>query len=240
MADYAMSTRRTNPLKKHATTRDMQHAIARVNRSQVKAVVSALKTFYFMAKENLAIGDITYCLQKSCHVLLPCWLHLYMIQLHVPYFGGLTFGSSRGGREFTYEHSESVRGFQVLQCAYVHIHTINIIFIVHATSYLILAAVVDEELSQQLEIALFYSLLIGESTDIDTDHTLIMHVQFVHGGEVCMRFFDITELSATDILRKKLPLEKAYGSVIVGVCAGVRETIRYIVTTTIHQNIGAS
>ena len=83
-----------------------------------------------------------------------------------------------------------------------------------------MAAVVDEELSQQLEIAPFYSLLIDESTDIATDHTLIMYVRFVHGGEVCMRFFDITELrggTATDILetvihtlqRKKLPLERA-------------------------------
>ena len=61
-------------LKKHATTadhrfalearsarRDMQHAIAHVNRSQEKAVVAALKTVYFMAKKNLAndiFGDM--------------------------------------------------------------------------------------------------------------------------------------------------------------------------------------
>ena len=101
-----------------------------------------------------------------------------------------------------------------------------------------MATVVDEELSEQLQAAPFYSILIDESTDIATDHTLIMYVRYVHGGEVCMRFFDITELfsgTASAILetilcmldRKKLPLEKAYGmatdgaSVMTGVRAGV-------------------
>ena len=60
-----------------------------------------------------------------------------------------------------------------------------------------MAAVVDEELSEQLEAAPFYSILIDKSTDIATDHTLIMYVRYVHGGEVCMRFFEITELSST-------------------------------------------
>ena len=59
-----------------------------------------------------------------------------------------------------------------------------------------MAAVVDEELSEQLEAAPFYSILIDKSTDIATDHTLIMYVRYVHGGEVCMRFFEITELSS--------------------------------------------
>ena len=36
-----------------------------------------------------------------------------------------------------------------------------------------MAAVVDEELSEQLQAAPFYSILIDESTDISTDHTLI-------------------------------------------------------------------
>ena len=82
-----------------------------------------------------------------------------------------------------------------------------------------MAAVVDEELSEQLQAAPFYSILIHESTDISVDHTLI---RYVHVGEVCMRFFDITELSSGTVSailetilcmldRKKLPLEKAYG-----------------------------
>ena len=39
----------------------MQQAIANVNRSQEKAIVSALKTVYFIAKKNIAndiFGDI--------------------------------------------------------------------------------------------------------------------------------------------------------------------------------------
>ena len=39
----------------------MQQAIANINRSQEKAVISTLKTVYFMAKKNLAndiFGDI--------------------------------------------------------------------------------------------------------------------------------------------------------------------------------------
>ena len=55
---------------------------------------------------------------------------------------------------------------------------LTLIFIINATiSYLTqeaVAVVVDEELSQQLETAPFYSLLIDESTDIATNHTLIM------------------------------------------------------------------
>ena len=55
-----------DPLRKHALTidhrtalearsarKDMQQAIANVNRSQEKAVISALKTVYFMAKRTL-------------------------------------------------------------------------------------------------------------------------------------------------------------------------------------------
>ena len=56
------------------------------------------------------------------------------------------------------------------------------------------AAVVDEKLSQQLEAAQFYSLLIDESMDITTDHTLIMYVWYVKNDEVNMRFFKLTEL----------------------------------------------
>ena len=61
-------------LRKHATTidnrtavevrsarKDMQQSIANVKHSQEKAVVAALKTVYFMAKQNLAndiFGDM--------------------------------------------------------------------------------------------------------------------------------------------------------------------------------------
>ena len=38
------------------------------------------------------------------------------------------------------------------------------------------AAVVDEELLQELNSAPFYSILIDESTDMSTDHILIMYV----------------------------------------------------------------
>ena len=38
------------------------------------------------------------------------------------------------------------------------------------------AAVVDKELSEQLQAGPFYSILIDESTDIATDHTLTMYV----------------------------------------------------------------
>ena len=41
-------------LEARSARRDMQHAITNVNRSQEKAVVAALKTVYFMAKNNLA------------------------------------------------------------------------------------------------------------------------------------------------------------------------------------------
>ena len=57
-----------------------------------------------------------------------------------------------------------------------------------------MAAVVDEKLSEQLQAAPLYSILIDESTDIATDHTLIMYFRYVHGGEVCMRFFDMLVL----------------------------------------------
>ena len=57
-------------------------------------------------------------------------------------------------------------------------------------------SIVDKELSEQFQAAPFYSILIDESTDIPTDRTLIMYVWFVRGGEVCMRFFEIMELSS--------------------------------------------
>ena len=61
--------------------------------------------------------------------------------------GNLSFKCGRGGRQFTYEHSESIRGFQGA-----------------------IAATVDENLDNDLSHTKFYSFLLDESTDIATDH----------------------------------------------------------------------
>ena len=69
------------------------------------------------------------------------------------------------------------------------------------------AAVVEEELLQELNSAPFYSILIDESTDMSTDHTLIMYIRYVHDGVVCTRFFDLTELrrgTAEQVLKTTL------------------------------------
>jgi hypothetical protein len=60
--------------------------------------------------------------------------------------GNLSFQCLREGRQLSYEHSESVRGFQEA------------------------IAVVDEDLGKDLTHANFFSLLLDESTDIAVDH----------------------------------------------------------------------
>ena len=40
----------------------------------------------------------------------------------------------------------------------------------------------------------FYSFLIDESTDIATDHNLVMFMRYVLNGEVCSRFLGLVEL----------------------------------------------
>ena len=85
--------------------------------------------------------------------------------------GALSFQCGRAGRQFTYEHSESVRGFQEA-----------------------IAAVVDEDLDRDLSQSEFYSLLIDESTDIATDHNLVMYLRYVLNGEVQSRFLGLIEL----------------------------------------------
>lgn len=105
------------------------------------------------------------------------------------------------------------------------------------------AEVVDEELSQQLTNASFYSLLIDESTDIATARTLIIYIRYVHEGEVMNRFFELTELpgaTADNIVdtvlqilaQKKLSTDRMFGmatdgaSVMVGTRAGVTTQLK--------------
>ena len=75
------------------------------------------------------------------------------------------------GRQFTYEHSESVGSFQES-----------------------IAAAVDENLDNDLLRVEFYSVLIDESTDIGTDHNLVVYMRYVLDGEVHTRFLCLVEL----------------------------------------------
>ena len=72
----------------------------------------------------------------------------------------LSFQCGCGGQQFTYKHSESVRGFQEP-----------------------IAAIVDKDLDEDFSHSNFYSLLIDESTDIATDHNLVMYIQYVLNTE---------------------------------------------------------
>ena len=106
-----------------------------------------------------------------------------------------------------------------------------------------MAAVVDEELSQQLANTTFYSLLIDESTVIATARTLIVYIRYVHEGEVMNRFFELTELegATADIIvdtvlqilaQKKLSTDRMFGmatdgaSVMVGTRTGVTTQLK--------------
>ena len=123
--------------------------------------------------------------------------------------GRLSFQCGRGGQPFTYEHSESVRAFQEA-----------------------IASVVDQDLDKDLSQSKFYSLTIDESTDIITDHNLIMYIRYVLNGEVCTRFLDFIELpggTASEIVEtvlkvftlRGMPLEKLCGIAIDGASAMV-------------------
>ena len=121
----------------------MQQALAHVYKDQELAVIAALRTVYFMAKKNLPNDQLSD-------------LKHFLVLQGSRDIGNLTFQCGRSGREFTYEHSESVRSFQEA-----------------------VAAVVDEDLNKDLSTTKFYSLLIDESTDIATDHNLaFMHVRY--------------------------------------------------------------
>ena len=79
--------------------KDMQQAIANVYRNQELAIISALKTVYFMAKKNLpndGFSDLKhFIVVQGCAAI-----------------GNLSFQSGHGGQQVTYEHSESVWSFQ--------------------------------------------------------------------------------------------------------------------------------
>ena len=109
----------------------MQQALTHAYRDQELAVVAALNTVYYMAKKNLPNDHFS-------------GLKHFLIVQGSEDIGNLSFQCGQGGRQCTYEHSNSVKGFQ--------------------------EAVVDEDLSNQLSRAQFYSLLIDESTDIGTYH----------------------------------------------------------------------
>lgn len=73
--------------------------------------------------------------------------------------GNLSFQCHSGGRQFAYKHIESVRSFQES-----------------------IAAVIDENLDNDLLRSEFYSVLIDESTDIGTDHNLVVNMRYVYTG----------------------------------------------------------
>jgi hypothetical protein len=54
--------------------------------------------------------------------------------------------------------------------------------------------VVDENLDNDLLRSEFYSVLIDESTDIGTDHNLVVYMRYVLDGEVHTRFLCLVEL----------------------------------------------
>ena len=93
----------------------MQRALAHSYRDQELAVIAALKTVYFMAKKNLPNEHFSDLKQ-------------FLLAQGVTDICALSFQCGRAGRQFTYEHSESVRGFQEA----------------------IIAAVVDEDLDRDL------------------------------------------------------------------------------------------
>ena len=208
-------------LSKHATTvdhrasiearsgrRDMQQALARAYKDQELAIIAALKTVYFMAKKNLPndhFSDLK---------------HFLVVQGSTA-IGNLSFQCHSGGRQITYEHSESVRSFQES-----------------------IAAVVDEDLDKDLLQAGFYSVLIDESTDLATDHNLVMYMRYVLEGEVHSRFLCLVELpggTASEIVdtvlkvfaARSISLEKLCGIATDGASAMVG--CRTGVTTQLKQ-----
>ena len=74
---------------------DMQQALTHVYKDQELAIVAALKTVYFMAKKN----------QPNEH--FSDLKHFLVLQGSTD-IANLSFQCGRGGRQFTYEHRESV------------------------------------------------------------------------------------------------------------------------------------
>ena len=158
LSKHALTVDHKAATEAKAGRREMQQAVSHSFHDQELAVTAALRTVYFMAKKNLPndhFSDLK---------------HFLVVQGSTD-IGNLSFQCGRGGRQFTYEHSESVRGFQEA-----------------------IAAVVDEDLDKDLAHANFYSLLTDESTDIATDHNLVMYMRYVLEGEVQSRFLNLVEL----------------------------------------------
>lgn len=207
-------------LYKHAHTADhkaaieeksgrkgMQQALSHSYRDQELAVIAALRTVYFMAKKNLPNDHFSDLKQ-------------FLVVQGSTDIGNLSFSCGRGGKRFTYEHSESVRGFQEA-----------------------IAATVDENLDNELSQAQYYSLLLDESTDVSTDHNLVMYVRYILDGEVQSRFLCLVDLpsgTADGIVEtvlnvftsRGLSLEKLCGiatdgaSVMVGCRTGVTTQLK--------------
>lgn len=158
LSKHALTVDHRAAIEAKAGRREMQKALANVYKDQEISVIAALKTVYFMAKKNLPndhFSDLKHFL-----VLQGC-----------KEIGGLSFQCGRAGRQFTYEHSDSVRGFQEA-----------------------IATVVNKELDEKLSLTQSYSLLIDESTDIATDHNLVMYMRYVLNGDVYTRFLSLIEL----------------------------------------------
>ena len=111
---HALTNDHVAAVQAKAGRKDMQRAVANTYRQQELAVRAALRTIYFMAKKNLPndmFSDLKQfqILQVSVACLsLEDYYHLFQQ-------GGIDIQSLtfRGGRRFTYEHTDSVHGFQV-------------------------------------------------------------------------------------------------------------------------------
>ena len=77
----------------------MQQALARAYKNNELAVIAALRTVYFMAKKNLPNDHFSDLKQ-------------FLVVQGCTSIGNLSFQCGHSGRQITYEHSESVRGFQ--------------------------------------------------------------------------------------------------------------------------------
>ena len=207
LSKHALTIDHKASIEAKSGRRDMQQALARAYKDNELAVIAALRTVYFMAKKNLPNDHFSDLKQ-------------FLVVQGCTSIGNLSFQCGRSGRQITYEHSESVRGFQEA-----------------------IGAVVEEELKSQLCRTQSYSLLLDESTDIATDHNQIMYVRFVLDGEVRTRFLSLVELpggTADQIVdavlevfqSKSLSLEKLCGvatdgaSAIVGCRTGVTTQLK--------------
>ena len=79
----------------------MEHALAHAYKGHELAVVAALKTVYYMAKKNLP--NYHFSDMKQFLVIQGC-----------KEIDNLSFQCSSGGRQYTYEHSENVKGLKAL------------------------------------------------------------------------------------------------------------------------------